>query len=214
MIGALALSALVMASCKSQQTVTTKSSRYVINTGDDDNTDEIKAQFGTTYADAFGDDKDGKKAKRSKLEGKMFGGTDEIASKEFRGVKEYGETSEFRTPEYLKRQELRTPEAREAGKESRAGQSTFREADRSFRGAEELTFWQKLNPFRRRDTPAREASKVFKAGDYKPGNRSVAGSLTPEPMGSFGAGYGDYRENSKSMDDVKRLLNPEAYRKR
>ena len=137
---------LSLVSCKTQQTVTPKSSRYVINTGEEDNSDEIEAQFGTSYAEAFGEESDGSGAKRSKLENKMFsgagtGGTD-LTSKEFRGVKDFGESKEFRTPEYLKRQEFGTSDAREAGKISRDGQSVFREGDRSFRGADELTFWQ------------------------------------------------------------------------
>ena len=209
---------LSMVSCKSQQTVTTKSSRYVINTGDDDNSDEIEAQFGTSYAEAFGENADGSGAKRSKLESKMFvgadGGGSDLTSKEFRGVKDFGESKEFRTPEYLKRHEMNTPDAREAGKKSRDGRSVFREGDRTFRGAEELSFWQKLNPFRRRATPAREADKMFRAKDYKRGNKAVDSSLVPEPMGTFGDGIGDYRDNSMSMDDVKRLLSPETYKKR
>jgi len=205
-------------SCKTQQTVTTKSSRYVINTGDEDDSEEIEEQFGTSYAEAFGEEADGSGAKRSKLEDKMFSSTgdggDDLTSKEFRGVKEFGESKEFRTPEYLKRHELNTPDAREAGRLSRDGRSVFREGDRTFRGGEELTFWQKLNPFRRRDTPARESDKMFQVKDYKRGNEAVNSSLVPVPMGSFGEGIGDYRDNSMSMDDVKRLVSPETYKKR
>jgi len=211
----LVLSLLGMVSCKTQQTITPKSSRYVINTGEEDDSDEIEAQFGTSYAEAFGEEADGSGAKRSSLEGKMYkgAGATDLTTKEFRGVKEFGESKEFRTPEYLKRHELSMPDAREAGRTSRDGQSAFREGNRNFRGAGELTFWQKLNPFRRRATPAREADKVFQAKDYKPGNQAVGSSLVPEPMGSFGSGIGDYRDNSMSMDDVKRLLSPETYKK-
>ncbi len=212
----LVLSMLSMVSCKTQQTITQKSSRYVINTGDEDNSDEIEAQFGTSYAEAFGEESDGSGAKRSKLESKMFSGAgdSDLTSEEFRGVKDFGESKEFRTPEYLKRHELSTPDANEAGKKSRDGRSVFRESDRNFRGADELTFWQKLNPFRRRATPAREADKMFQRKDYKRGNQAVSSSLVPVPLGSFGDGIGDYRDNSMSMDDVKRLVSPETYKKR
>lgn len=214
----LVLSLLSAVACKTQQTIIPKSSRYVINTGTEDNSDEIEAQFGTSYAEAFGDKGDGSGAKRSKLEDKMFAGmgagATDLTSKQFRGVKEFGESKEFRTPEYLKRHEMSTPEAREAGQVSRDGRSEFRESDRAFRGAEELTFWEKLNPFRSRATPARESDKMFRARDYKAGNRAVEGSLDPQPMSTFGEGPGDYRDNAMSMDDVKRLVSPETYKKR
>lgn len=216
LISLLVLSLLIMVSCKTQQTVTPKGSRYVINTGEKNNSDEIQAQFGTSYAEAFGTKADGSGAKRSRMEDKMFSGASAIdpASKEFRGVKDFGGSKEFRTPEYLKRHELNSPDAREAGKSSRDGRSVFREGDRTFRGADELTFWQKLNPFSRRGSVAREADKTFKVKDYKRGNKAVGSAIVPDPMASFGDGPGDYRNNSMSMDDVKRLVSPETYKKR
>lgn len=215
--------ALIFPACKTEQKITTKSRKYAIDqgawekTGATDDSDELKEKFGTSYKDAFGDDEDGDKAKLSSFAGKMFndGGRD-IAGREFRGVREVGEAGEFKTPEYLKRQEFRNREgeARESGQEARYGQAAVDDVNQSFRGGdEEVTFWQKLNPFRKeRSSPAAEADQVFNAADYKPGNRAQAEARTPVPMVSFGDGIGDYRDKSMSMDDVRKLVSPEAFR--
>ena len=217
------MASLVLPACKTEQTITTKSRKYTIDqgawekTGEKDDSDEIREKFGTSYKDAFGDDEDGDKARLSSMQGKMFNdrGRD-IAGREFRGVREVGEMGEFRTPEYLKRQEFRNRkgEVRDADREARYGQAAVDDIDESFRGGdEELTFWQKLNPFRKKSsTPAREAGRVFDAADYKPGNRAQDEARTPVPMASFGEGIGDYRDKSMSMDDVRKLLEPEAFR--
>lgn len=215
--------ALVFPACKTEQTVVTKSRKYAIDqgawekNGDSDDSDVIREKFGTSYKAAFGDDDDGDKAKLSSFAEKMFDdrGRD-IAGREFRGVREVGEAGEFKTPEYLKRQEFRNRkgEVRESGQEARYGQAAVDDIDESFRGGdEEVTFWQKLNPFRKkRSKPAREAGQVYNAADYKPGNRAQAEARTPVPMASFGDGIGDYRDKSISMDDVRKLVSPEAFR--
>ena len=215
--------ALVLPACKTEQTVITTSRKYAIDqgawekNGESDDTDVIRDKFGTSYKDAFGNDEEGEGAKLSSLAGKMFNdrGRD-IAGREFRGVREMGETKEFKTPEYLKRQEYRDRkgEVRDSEKEARYGQATVDDIDQSFRGGDkEVTFWQKLNPFSKKSsTPAREADQVFSASDYKPGNRAQEDARTPVPMASFGDGIGDYRDKSISMDDVRKLVSPEAFR--
>jgi hypothetical protein len=215
--------ALVLSACKTEQKITTKSRKYAIDqgawekSGEKDDSEELREKFGTSYRDAFGDDEDGDKAKLSSLQGKMFNdrGRD-ISGREFRGVREVGESGNYKTPEYLKRQEFknRKGEVRDSDQEARYGQVAVSDIDQSFRGGEEeVTFWQKLNPFRKkRSTPAREASQVFSAADYKPGNRAQNEARTPVPMASFGSGIGDYRDRSISMDDVRKLVSPEAFR--
>ena len=215
--------ALVFPACKAEPKITTRSRKYAIDqgawekSGDKDDSKEIREKFGTSYQAAFGDDEDGENAKFSSMQGKMFNhrGRD-ISGQEFRGVREVGETGEFRTPEYLKRQEFRNRkgEVREADREARYGDLAVGDIDQSFRGGdEEVTFWQKLNPFRKkRSTPAREADRVFDAADYKPGNRAQDEARTPVPMASFGDGVGDYRDKSMSMDDVRKLVSPAAFR--
>jgi hypothetical protein len=215
--------ALVFPGCKSKQTIITKSRKYAIDqgawekNGASDDSEVIRDKFGTSYKDAFGNDEEGEGAKLSSLAGKMFNhrGRD-ISGQEFRGARAVGEAGEFKTPEYLKRQEFRNRkgEVRESGQEARYGQAAVDDIDQSFRGGdEEVTFWQKLNPFRKkRSKPAREAGQVYSAADYKPGNRAQAEARTPVPMASFGDGIGDYRDKSISMDDVRKLVSPEAFR--
>lgn len=216
--------AMLLQSCKTQRTITTKSSRYIINedtgdgvtgTADTGGVEETREHFGTSYAEAFGEDEGGGDARRSSLENKMFGGdTRDVTAEEFRGAKKFGETQEFRTPDFLKRQEIRDGDraAQESTRNARQGQVSYRESDLTYRGSdEELTFWQKLNPFRKSNRPAREQSRVFRTGDFGSGNEAIAEAPTPEPMGTFGEGIGDYRESSMSMDDVRKLLDPGAF---
>lgn len=223
LVVACALLVPALTSCKAKQKVTTKSMRYAIDqgawdkSGEKDDSAKIRKKFGADFNEVFGDDPYGGDAKRSSLEDKMFDhrGKD-ISKEEYRGVRELGELEEFRTPEYLRRQEFRdgTRTAGEADVSTRDGQMVFRDGERNYRGGnEELTFWQKLNPFSKKQSrPARETGKVYRTGDYDAGNRAQDEALVPQPMATFGDGPGDYRDHSMSMDDVRKLLSPEAFR--
>lgn len=117
----------------------------------------------------------------------------------------------FKTPEYLERQTYATRDgAREGGTSAREGAFDAQRAEESGREADrgsEPGFLSGLNPFKR--TTASESGDPFRAST----NRQVARaqSSAPRPSGVRQAEMGFYTDSVNTMDDVKKLLHPEAF---
>ncbi len=203
---------LVLCQCKTVRTV--KSTRTSISIKDGSNEEE-KLEPTEKYAIAdrgWDIAADGTRtAKRNNLyEGQEAKGFDgEFGMKKAKLGKTNAKMKEFKTPEYLKMQEFKgTSESKFGAVKAREGnfensKSSF--ASKLFSGAETKgvdTFGTyKTNGFD-------GASKEFKTDGNRAGMNAV--NTAPRPAGV--AQITGYQQNSSmSMDDVKKLLNPNAY---
>lgn len=138
---------------------------------------------------------------------KLKGFNSEFKTKEARLGKSKVETKAFRTPEYLKRQEYAgVSSAREGGMKAREGNST-------------------QSPFRNKgkaiDTKSKSSTdyaayktKAYRKGDsvFKTKADRDASAVTEAPRATGTPRQIGYQDNvALSMDDVKKMLNPNAY---
>ncbi|MCB1062355.1 MAG: hypothetical protein KDN20_05455 [Verrucomicrobiae bacterium] len=124
--------------------------------------------------------------------------------------KREAEKKYFKTPEYLERQEFATKSARDGKVSAREGAfdgNRAREAGQSARTDAKPGFLASLNPFK--TSTAREAGDTFRTNQDRIGTRAQENSATA--TGVRQAQMGFYTDTVDTMDDVKRLLHPEAF---
>ena len=224
---ALALAAL-LSSCATKEgfvkkfgkrkDLTPVRSSFGINTapgtpGDLGDEDEIRSKFAES---GWEKDKNGNitGAKRRNLfSDKNFNRGSDFDKKEAKIANKEVTREVFRTPEYLERQKFDTDSANEgtlAAREAdfdnqRAGE--FREEARES-GSEATGFFEKLNPFRKKPS-AREAGQAFKTPSGSRFARARENVAVPTAVSM--PRDGDLNRAAMSMDDVKKLLHPEAF---
>jgi len=212
-LAALATACLTLCQCESNRTV--KSTRSSISFDDgmwggqgggEDNS-QIRSKFaerGYTIAD----DGSIKADKPDLYAGQKPRGLDgKFGKKEARFEKMEAETKAFRTPEYLRRQEYAgIATARESGAAAREGNSTqskdaaagklFKKKTQS--STELATFGTAAN---------RDSDSVFKTNADR-----LAPAVVEAPRATGTPRTAGYQDNvTMSMDDVKKMLNPNAY---
>ena len=209
----LALTALLLCQCETQRTV--KSTRSSISfdqgmwggEGGGEDSSKIRSKFADRgYSIA----EDGSiKADKSDLYAgqKPRGLNGKFEKKEARFKKTKAETKAFRTPEYLKRQEYAgVTSARESGAAAREGNST-RSKDR------DSGKWFKKTTRSSTDLATFETG-LHRDGDKVFGTQTdrMAAAVTDAPRATGTPRTMGYQDNvSMSMDDVKKMLNPNAY---
>jgi hypothetical protein len=183
--------------------------------GGGDKTDEKEIK--STYANAgWNVDKDGniKGAKNKDLyTEKSRSGKKSFGKKEAR-LKNRDLTREvYRTPEYLERQKY------DASKSAKEGKLVSRDADfdqnrtaeagqtAQETGADSPGFLNALNPFRKRT--AQETGNTYRTVANREGTRGLANSAVPVPGNP--PRDGDQHSAALTMDDVKKMLSPEAF---
>lgn len=121
---------------------------------------------------------------------------------------------EYRTPEYLNRQkDFRTKESNiyKEARESDVDRFTTTDNASVARIKDRPGLFDWLNPFSKKND-YRGAEKTYRTSSNRSGARAVDSAPSPEPMSQLGASPQDQRNDALSMDDVKKMLNPAAYR--
>lgn len=209
----LAMTALFLCQCETQRTV--KSTRSSISfdegmwggQGGGEKSSQIRSKFANRgYSIA----EDGSiKADKSDLYAgqKPRGLNGKFEKKEARFKKAKAETKAFRTPEYLKRQEYAgVTAARESGSAAREGNSHQSQDKAS----------GKL--FKKKTQSSTELA-TFNTGSHRDRDRvfetqadRMASAVADAPRATGTPRTMGYQDNvSMSMDDVKKMLNPNAY---
>jgi len=214
---ALLMASLLLSSCV-KRTITTRKRSYSISGsgGEPDDSDKLKKRF----ASGFKTDKDGnmQTEKKDLYTDKSFRNTrgNDYTAKAFRFGKKDFESKEFKTLEYLNRQQdYRTKESNI----SRAARESDVDRFTTIDGSEEAWikknkpgFLDWLNPFSN-NKKFQGAEKTYRTSGNRKGSKAVSSASVPVPMSEIGASPQDQRNPALSMDDVKKLINPAAYRK-
>lgn len=176
-----------------------------------DDSDKIRSKFADS---GWTTDESGEMVPRNSdlYRGKTVGRGRDFEKKDASLSKRDAEKKYFKTPEYLERQAYATREgaAREGGTSAREGAFDAHRAGESGREAdrgEEPGFLAGLNPFKK--STASESGDSFSTST----NRQIARaqSSAPRPAGVRQAEMGFYTDSVNTMDDVKKLLQPEAF---
>jgi hypothetical protein len=119
-------------------------------------------------------------------------------------------TKAFRTPEYLERQTFQTKAAK--GADSLAREGAFdshraTESGRAAKTAEKPGILAGLNPFR--GETARESDQNYRTTANREGSRAQENAAVATGVRQSELGF--YKDSVRTMDDVKRLLHPEAF---
>lgn len=212
-LAALTAAVLTLCQCETQRTV--KSTRSSISfdegswggQGGGEDSTEIRSKF-AERGYSIADDGSIKADKPDLYAGKKPRGLDgKFGKKEARFRKMESETKAFRTPEYLKRQEYAgISAARESGSAAREGNS-----NNSKDKAAGMLFKKKTQSSTNLATyetgSHRDSNSIFKTSADRMAPAVVdapRATGTPRTMG--------YQDNvAMSMDDVKKMLNPNAY---
>jgi len=202
---------LCLCQCETQQTVTTRSTKYSVsgeNAGGKDDSDAIRKKF-TNHG--FSVDKDGNfKADKDNLYGdnKARGSEGEFRTKDSKYGNSDFKTNKFKTPEYLKMQDFNgTKKAREDGNFAREGdfkKSGLRDGRKLFRNqSKDSTEYASYNT----GQYAKEGKK-FSSGNNRLSMNAM--DAAPEAVGTRQAM--GYKENySLTKDSVKKMISPGTY---
>jgi hypothetical protein len=183
--------------------------------GGGEKTDEKEIK--STYANAgWNVDEDGniKGAKNKDLyTEKSRSGKKSFAKKEARLKKRDLTREVYRTPEYLERQKYDASKSAKEGKlvsrDANFDQNRTAETGQTAQesGADSPGFLNALNPFRNRT--AQESGGTYRTAANREASRAQANIAVPVP-GNLPRD-GDLRSAALTMDDVKKMLNPEAF---
>ena len=118
----------------------------------------------------------------------------------------------FQTPEYLERQKFRTKSADQGNLVARESNFDDNRAGESSREARESSgdspgFLKRMNPFRK--DPASESGKTFETSSDPEVARAQRGATVAD--GAEAPRDGDIQKAAMSVDDVRKLLHPEAF---
>ncbi|MCF6313490.1 MAG: hypothetical protein L3J39_13680 [Verrucomicrobiales bacterium] len=221
---ALLLSALIaLLACSCTRTITTKRRSYSISGSGSDGAPDDSDKMRDQYASGFERGEDGmmKSNKKELYKDQSFRNAKTNGKgaehKLFRNGKKDWSMKEFRTPEYLTRQQdYRTRESNisKDARESDVDRFTTADGDQVARIRNRKSgFLDWLNPFNNK-SEFYGANKGYRTGGNRTGARAISSAAEPIPMSSIGAGPQDQVNQSLSMDDVKKMLNPASYRKR
>ncbi len=174
-----------------------------------DDSDKIRKKFADS---GWTTDEDGKMTARNPnlYEGEEVGRGRDFKKKNAHLSKRDAEKKYFDTPEYLERQQYATDEAREGGDSAREGlfdRNRPEESGRSANADSKPGFLAGLNPFK--TSTARESGDTYRTSADREGTRAQADAVVPRGVSQGELGY--YSDSINTMDDVKKLLHPEAF---
>lgn len=209
------MTSLVLVGC-TKRTITTKKRTYSITGSgpEPDDSDKMRKRYTSSYQ--VGEDGSIQSNKKDLYENDTYRNTKDNNAelKSHRMGKKDLDMKEYRTPEYLTRQkDYRTKDSR-MNKEARESDvDRFTMADSNEEARIKNTkpgFLDWLNPFSRKKD-YREADKSYRTSSNRSGSRAMDRAAIPEPMSKIGASPFQQADPSLSMDDVKKMLNPESY---
>ncbi len=210
------LATLFFATSCTQRTITTKSRSYSIvgSGGEADDSDKLKQRY--TAGFEIGEDGTMQTNKKDLYSEKSFrkGKNKDAELKSFRLGKKEMAMKEYRTPEYLNRQkDFRTKKSNlhKYARESDVDRFTTADSFSEARIKDRPGLFDWLNPFSKKND-YQGAEKTYRTSINRRGSRAVDSAPSPEPMSQLGASPQDQRNDALSMDDVKKMLNPAAYR--
>ncbi len=207
------LVSLVLVSCA--RTVTTKKRTYSIVGSDKDDSDKMRERYASGFE--VGEDGTMQTNKKDLYTGKSFRNSKDKDAhlKSYRSGKKDLDFKDYRTPEYLTRQKgFDTKDSRinKDARESDVDRFTTITGDQEAHIKQNKRgFFDWLNPFSKKKT-YQGADISFRTSADRTGSRAVAGAPVPEGMSRIGAGPQEQISPALSMDDVKKMLNPAAYR--
>lgn len=178
-----------------------------------DDSDEIRSRFAESgwKVDETGQIRPEREEDANLYRGLAIDRGRDVKKKDARLTKREAEASAFRTPDYLERQQFRTKPAPGVDGLFRQGDFDGHRADESGRRAPATGkpgFLSGLNPFKSRE--ARESGRAHpETGSYREATRAQENAAVA--TGVTQADLGFYKDSVRTMDDVKRLLNPEAF---
>ena len=117
------------------------------------------------------------------------------------------ETKSYDTPEFLDRKLYSTNSAREGKDRGLFGNDRAGETGRMANTDPKDGFLSGLNPFK--TGSARESGDSFRTSEFRPGSRARSRAAIPTSVSQGELGY--YSDSVTTLDDVKRMLNPEAF---
>lgn len=181
--------------------------------GGGDDSKEIRSRYAES---GWGIDETGQIRPKNEKDANLYAGETVDKGRDFkkkgaRLSKREVETELFRTPEYLERQQYRTEEARGIGaaREGAFDDQRASETGRVSRSdGKEAGFLSGLNPFR--SEAARESSHTsYRTSSHRQGTRAQENAAVATGVSQSELGF--YKDTVRTMDDVKKLLNPEAF---
>lgn len=214
-IGILLVTSFFLGGC-TQRTITTKKRTYSIkgSGSEPDDSDKMRERYTSGYQ--IGDDGMIQTDKKDLYENDSFRDTKDNNAdlKSYRMGKKDLNMKEYRTPEYLTRQkDYRTKESRMDREARESDVERFTMADGNEEARIKKTkpgFLDWLNPFSRKKG-FQESEKSYRTSSNRGGSRAMERAPIPEPMSEIGASPLEQSNPSLSMDDVKKMLNPESY---
>lgn len=212
-------------SCTTERTVTTRSTSYSIKDGSEEGSINQKTA-GNFMVDDDGNYVPAKRTKSGKLvpdEKKMNLYSDSrgergkvFKSREARLRKDEYDTRQAKLPEFIERQQAKENQKSSRDSNLASGESDFAnnrdaEANQTSAAEGEVSFFERLNPFRSNSTSSGD-NALDKKTD-RAGTRARENSVQAVPSRSVsGVELGESDQaDQRSIDDVKRLLNPSRY---
>lgn len=172
-----------------------------------DDSDEIRSRFADS---GWTTGEDGEMtAKHQDLygENRVGRGRNPFGKEEAKLSQREAETSLFRTPEYLERQGYGVEESRFGKDRGLFGADRARETGREADTAPKDGFLAGLNPFK--TGTAREQGETFRTSEDRIASRARMGAAIPTSVSQGEMGY--FTDSVATLDDVKKLLNPEKF---
>ena len=205
--------AMALTNC-TQRTITTKKRTYSIVGSEQDDSDKMRKRYSSGWE--VGEDGTIQSGKKELYEEKSFRRTKDKDAhlRSYRSGKKELDIKEYRTPEYLTRQkDFRTKDStmNKDASESDVDRFTATESGKqAWYKKFNLGFLDWLNPFSRKKV-YREANKSYTTSTNRAGSRTIDRAPVPQPMSKIGASPQHQVDSTLSMDDVKKMLNPEGY---
>lgn len=181
-------------------------------TGGGDDSEKIRSKFAESgwKVDESGQLRPQNEKDADLYKGKTFGRGREFEKTDARLSKREVETEVFRTPEYLERQKYKTTAAKGVDGKVREGAfDDFRatESGRTAKTTEKPGILAGLNPFR--SESARETGQSYRTTTNRQGTLAQENAVIPTGVSQSQMGF--HKDSVTTMDDVKRLLHPEAF---
>lgn len=195
------------------RTITTRKRTYSIKGSEQDDSGKMRERYASGFS--VGESGNMQTDKKDLYTEQMFRkakGKD-VDLKDYRMGKKDFDMKEYRTPEYLTRQkdhQIKTSKFYKDARESDVDRFT------TYTGAEEAKIRDKpgfldwLNPFSKKKA-YRDSGKIYRTSTNRAGSRAMENPPSPVPMSRIGAGPQDQVNPSLSMDEVKKMLNPESF---
>lgn len=174
-----------------------------------DDSDKLRSKFADS---GWVKNEDGEMVAKNKdmYSGKDIGRGRNFERKDAYLSKREAETKYFKTPDYLERQQFATKSARDGDSAAREGAfdgNRAREAGQAADTDPKPGFLAGLNPFK--TGRARESDDAFRTTLDREGTRGQENAA--DATGVRQSQLGFYTDTVDTMDDVKRLLHPEAF---